>query len=325
MIQIRGQPLNVDVRAELEAFTWINATWTDTRLLAANPMYYDRKPAFYVILDESSEAYGCWGDSGADEPEFQRGGFVKLLSFLRNETYEETCEYLAAKYGQAPTDVADEISLKLPRLTPDKQCITRIDDAILDRYKFRHPYLERRGISAGAQSLMSVGYDRDRQAITLPWRNADGSLGNVKFRSVDSKTFWYARSARPIREMLYGIDVIYKQRIKRAAIIEAEIDALTLMSAGIPAIATGGAAFTEAKRDLILRSPIETLVIVRDNDAAGRAWRNRIVAEMRDKIDVELALVPCGFKDANEWACAGGDIRQIRLTRPCRMMTVNIR
>lgn len=313
----------VDVRAELELFPWLNATWTDTRLIAANPMYYDRKPAFYVILDESSDAYGCWGDSGADEPEFQRGGFIKLLAFLRNETYEETSDYLAAKYGEAPSET-EEITLKLPRLTTDKQRITRINTAKLDAYKFRHPYLARRGISEAAQRLMRVGYDRIRQAVTLPWFNPDGSLGNVKYRRVDSKSFWYEKGARPIREMLYGLDVMYAQRIKRAAIVEAEIDALTFMSAGIPAIATGGSAFTAEKRDLILRSPIETLLIVRDNDTAGRAWRNRVMAEMNGKIDVELALVPRGFKDANEWACAGGDVRQIH-TRKCRKIAFYIR
>jgi hypothetical protein len=325
MIQIRGEPLNVDIRAELEPFPWISAIWTDTRLLAASPFRYDRHPSFYVILDESDEAYGAWGDSGANDPELARGGIVKLLAFLRNETYEEATDYLAAKYGQALVDGAEEITLKLPRLTTDKPRITRISSAVLDRYKFRHPYLERRCITEAAQRLMRVGYDRNRQAVTLPWFNPDGSLGNIKRRRVDSKAFWYESGARPIREMLYGIDVIYAQRIKRAAIVEAEIDALTLMSAGIPAIATGGSAFTEAKRDLILRSPIETLLIVRDNDAAGRAWRNRIIAEMYGKVDVEMALVPRRFKDPNEWACGGGDIRQLRSTMLCRRMTVNIR
>lgn len=327
MITIRGPSgvvdLNVDIRAELEPFPWLNAIWSDTRLIAISPFRYERHASFYVILDENDEAYGCWGDPGANDSEWQRGGFIKLLGFLRDETYEETCDYLATKYGDAPIDTVD-ITLKLPRLTTDKPRITRINSTKLDRFKFRHQYLERRGISEVVQRLAYVGYDRNRQAVTLPWFNPDGSLGNIKYRRVDSKAFWYESGARPIREMLYAIDVIYKQRIKRAAIVEAEIDALTLMSAGIPAIATGGSAFTAEKSDLILRSPIETLLIVRDNDAAGRAWRNKVMAEMRGKIEVEIALVPRGYKDPNEWACTGGDIRHIH-TRKCRRMTVNIR
>jgi hypothetical protein len=300
-ITIRGSPLTIDIRAELADFPWIRATWTDSRLLAASPFRYDKSPSFYVILD--GDDAGCWGDSGASDPEWQRGGIVRLLSFLRDETVGETLDYLTLKYGDTGAEATDELTLNLPQLyTPDKPRVTRISSAILDAYRFRSPYLGGRGISESVQRLMTVGYDRKRHAVTLPWFNADGSLGNVKYRRTDSKTFWYQRGGRPIREMIYGIHIAYKQRIRRAAIVEAEVDALTLMSAGIFAVATGGTAFTAAKRDLILRSPIEELTLIRDNDSAGRAWRNRIVAELSGKIELRIALVPTEHKDVNEWA-----------------------
>jgi DNA primase len=309
-----------NARDELEPFPWINATWTMTRLIAASPFRYDRHPSFYVILDENDEGYGCWGDSGTGE----RGGFVQLLAFLRDETYDEAAEYLRIKYGEQPAD-SDGITLTMPRLTLDKPRVTRIDASILERYRFRHTYLEKRGIAEEVQRVMNIGYDRDRQAVTFPWMNPDGTIGNLKYRRVDSKAFWYAKGARPIREMLYGIHIAYKQRIKRAVIVEAEIDALSLMSAGIYAIATGGAAFNEAKRDLLLRSPIEEVVLLRDNDSAGRRWRNRIEEELRGKVGVELSLVPRNYKDVNEWHCADTLRQQLRQinTRKCRTMTVN--
>lgn len=303
MITVGSDELNVDVRAELEDFPWINAIWSTTRLMAASPFRYERHPSFYVILDESDPAYGAWGDRGAHDPEWQRGGFVKLLAFLRDETYEETADYLRAKYGVRSSD--DEITLRVPRLAADKPRITRIDSAILDRYRFRSSYLGQRGITEAVQRLMRIGYDKSRRAVTIPWFNADDSLGNVKYRRTDSKTFWYASNARPIREMVYGIDVMYSRRIKRAAIVEAEIDALTLMSCGFPAIATGGTAFNSAKRDAILRSPIEEIIVFRDNDPAGRAWRNRVIADLYGKIDVSIALVPTRCKDVNEWIAGG--------------------
>lgn len=329
MINVRGEPLDIDVRSELEDFPWINAAWTSTRLIASSPFYYDRNPAFYVILDEANDAYGCWGDSGADDPEYQRGGFVKLLSFLRDETYEETCDYLAQVYGSA-TDPNAEFTLKLPKLNVvDKPRITSIDSAILDRYKFRSPYLGGRCISEGVQRLLGVGYDRQRRAVTIPWLNPDGSLGNVKYRRIDSKAFWYEKDARPIREMIHGINVIYSKRITRAAIVEAEVDAMTLMSAGIPAIATGGTAFNEAKRDLILRSPIEELTLFRDNDSAGEKWENELKRELCRKLDVRVANVPTLFKDVNEWRCNVGDYdviqRAYEASTQCRNIAISIR
>ncbi|WP_213529372.1 toprim domain-containing protein, partial [Paenibacillus cisolokensis] len=287
--------LPVDFRAELEQFTWVNATWTDEKLIAASPFRYERHPSFAVIFE-----HGGWRDYGAVDPEWASGNFVKLLAFLRDETYEETRDYLAAKYGDIPAD-GDDITLRLPKLGGARPKLRRIDAALLGRYLYRHLYLGGRGISEDVQRLMRIGYDRERQAVTIPWFNADGTLGNVKYRSVNSKAFWYESGARPIREMLYGIDIAYSRRIKRAAIVEAEIDALTLMSAGIFAIATGGTAFNAAKRDLLLRSPIEEVTLFRDNDNAGRTWRNRVVAELRGKIDVSIALVPTRYKDVNDW------------------------
>jgi len=324
LINIRGEPLDIDVRAELEDFPWVNAVWSTTRLIASSPFYYDRNPAFYVILDEGNDAYGCWGDSGADDPEYQRGGFVKLLSFLRDETYEETCDYLAQMYGSA-ADPNAEFTLKLPKLTVDKPRITSINSAILDRYKFRSPYLGGRGISEGVQRLLGVGYDRQRRAVTIPWFNPDGTLGNVKYRKIEGKAFWYEKGARPIREMIYGINVIYQRRITRAAIVEAEVDAMTLMSAGIPAIATGGTAFNEAKRGLILRSPIEELTLFRDNDTAGETWEGVLNRELCRKLDLRIASVNPLFKDVNDWRDYEAIRRAYADGTKCRNIAVNIR
>src|SRR5690625_1876617 len=97
--------MEVDVRAELEQFDWTNAHWTHDRLIASSPFRYETRPSFFVTLDPSSEYYGCWGDSGAVDDEWQSGNFTKLLSFLRAETYEETEEYLRYTYG-APDEVS---------------------------------------------------------------------------------------------------------------------------------------------------------------------------------------------------------------------------
>lgn len=292
--------LNV-IESELREFSLIRATWLPDKLLAASPFRYDNHPSFYVYLvDTLTAKAGDWGDSGATDPEWQRGSFPKLLAFLRNETIPETLDYLRAKYGNGLPDEGEEPTLKPLHLTVDEP-YRPLDMRILDAYKYRHPYLGGRGISEDIQRLMRIGYDRDRQAIVIPWLNPDGSLGNIKFRKVDGKTFWYLRGGRPIREMLYGINVIYTRMLRKAAVVEAEIDAMTLMTAGIPAIATGGTGFSAAKRDLIIKSPLEEVVLFRDNDRAGRVWRNRIAADLSGHINVRIAYINHRFKDVNEW------------------------
>ncbi|MCU6709302.1 toprim domain-containing protein [Paenibacillus sp. J5C_2022] len=317
--------LPVDIRAELAEHEWTSVTWTDNKLVAASPFRYERHPSFAVILE-----HGGWRDYGATDSDWQSGSFVRLLSFLRRETVEETAEYLAVKYGDNADGSDADITLKVPKLLADKPKVYRIgNDAseadILDQYRWRSPYLGRRGITEPVQQLMRIGYDKRTKAVTIPWFNLDGSLGNVKYRKVSGKAFWYAKNARPIREMLYGINIVYGRRITKVAIVEGEVDALTLMTHGIFAIATGGTAFTAAKAELILRSPIEELTIYRDNDGPGRAWRNRIVDELAGKIDVRLALVPARFgKDVNEAVMNGWDVCSGR-SRKCRNISINLR
>jgi DNA primase len=83
-------------------------------------------------------------------------------------------------------------------------------------------------------------------------------------------------------------------------ICEAEIDALSWQTAGVASIAVGGASFNGWKRDLILRSPIEDLIIATDNDKAGGKLRREIESMMRGHVRVRHAYVRADCKDANE-------------------------
>lgn len=310
--------LAVDVRTELEAYDWLRPRWTHDKLIAASPFRYDRLPSFFVNLES-----GGWHDSGAVDPAYASGNFVSLLAFLRNETYEEAAEYLIATYGQAERTVHNFV--KVPQLSAGRPRIIRIDERVLAPYRYRHPYLGGRGISEAVQRLMNVGYDRKRRAITLPWYNADGTLANVKYRRIDAKTFWYESGGRPIRELVYGLHIAYQRRLTRAAIVEGEVDALSLMSAGVFAVATGGAsAWTAAKRDAIIRSPIEELTIYRDNDAAGKAWAERVIAELRPYVDIRLAYVPGRYKDVNEAWVAGWRPERGRTRRVWRIRQLHV-
>jgi len=301
----------IDVRTELEAFDWTAATWTSRKLICASPTRYESHPSFFVDLET-----GGWHDSGATDPYWQSGNFTKLLAFLRQETYEETAAYLSAKYGNGDVLTYDDDGrpiFKPPNLLQPRVKPRRIPEYILDDYRYRSEYLGRRGISEDIQRLMNVGYDMSSKAVTIPWLNADGSLGNVMYRKTTDKTFWYRKDSRPIGEMLYGIHLSYKHRLKQAAIVEAAVDSLTLMTHGIYAVATGGTAVTDAKISLLLRSPIEELTIWRDQDEAGRAWQKRLVAAVRGKIRIRIAKLPRGYKDVNEAACAGVDIRSVKI------------
>jgi 5S rRNA maturation endonuclease (ribonuclease M5) len=168
---------------------------------------------------------------------------------------------------------------------------------VLQGEKRSSDYLIRRGISAETQNYFGV---RDlKSAVELPWRRANGLLANVKYRSKYGKTFWYIKGGDPIKNLLWGIDIIVSKRVKQAVLAEAEIDAMSWREAGYEAIACGGAEWSLAKRDLILRSPIEELIIATDNDKAGEKLRRAVESSLVGRVAIRHARVG-GAKDANE-------------------------
>ncbi|EOQ07798.1 toprim domain-containing protein [Bacillus cereus] len=293
-VKIRDQSINVDIEYELRQHTWTNERWSSDKLMAASPFRYEHTPSFFVNLD--GDYAGTWKDSGAFDNEWESGNFTKLLSYLRNETYEETEAYLLESYGTSYT--YDNLILKPPKFRIESGQKT-LDFGRLQEHAYRHPYLGQRGISEEVQRQMKIGYDRFRQAVVIPWFDTNGKLANIKYRKTRGKAFWYEKDGKPIGDLIYGLHLAYRRNIKRAVYCEAEIDAMSFMTAGFFGLANGGSSFNQRKAEQILKSPIEELVIVADNDPAGEKLRKELEKYLNGKIRLTNGYVR-RFKDANE-------------------------
>lgn len=308
------------MREELRVFEWSNATWSSKQLQASSPFREDSKPSFYVWLKDdpiSKARAGYWGDRGGTE--YIRGNFITLLAYLRQETEEETAEYLFSKYSPDWEGDLSSVHKAIEAMFAGnstkgnrrRQRRQPLNPSILQRYNFWHPYLSKRGISGGVQRAMRVGYDPKRRMITIPWFNGRGDLVNIKYRSINSKFFQYTPlkvGAHPVREHLYGIDVIRRKGCREVVICEAEIDAMYAMTAGFPALAVGGASFSKEKADIIKRSPIRNLIIAADNDKAGRKLKDEIIKRLNGYVRLYDITFPDEYKDLN-------DIQDIEKTR----------
>ncbi|MGM0835998.1 MAG: toprim domain-containing protein [Bacillota bacterium] len=294
----------VDYRSELERFEWTGATWSDDKLIAASPFRYDKSPSFYCYLrDTPSASAGSWGDSGAYDADHAKGGFIKLLAFLRQEDEESTADYLREVY--APSTAGSELVLRIPQLKVERTRQT-LDEALIAELPYDTAYLPSRGISAN--TAKAAGVRANGNSVAIPWRLPNGKLANVKYRATRGKTFWYAKGGVPIRDLVYGLDAVYAERSTTAVICEAEIDALSLRTIGVMAVAVGGASFSEQKRDLIMRSPIEELIVLTDNDKAGGKLRAEIEQALVGRMCIKNAYVDNAVKDVNEALVrTGGD------------------
>lgn len=296
LINILDRQVDVDIRSELEEFEWQNASWETNKLIASSPFRgSDRHPSFYI--DFTGEYAGVWGDSAAEDDYLQSGTLPKLLAFLRDESYEEACEYLLEKYDVEYS--SDGIELRMSATVSQEERHRPIASEVYKR-PLDGTYMRSRGIHPKVVEMMGV-FDAGK-AVGVPWKNAKGDVMAVKYRSKTDKFFWYETGGQPLRELIYGLDIVIERGITRAVICEAETDAMTWQSAGIFAIAIGGARFNAKQADMILASGLNEIILGGDNDLAGRRFNERVADMLRNKVDVyDMDYTQFGrMKDANE-------------------------
>jgi 5S rRNA maturation endonuclease (ribonuclease M5) len=295
LLLIRNYEVDVDFEQELQEFTWNRPRWKENKLIACSPFRDESHPSFAVTYDKG----GIFIDSGG-EGEWRSGGFVKLLSWLRNETREETEDYLLEKYFILGFRDTEELELTFDGWEVEKKTNEVIPLEVLDNYKYSHSYLEKkRGIEDIYQRALKIGYDPEKKAVSFPIFDKNGTLVNIKFRSVKSKIFWYYNN-NPVREHLYLLDLVMKKKSKKVWLVESEIDAVTLFKNGFPAIAVMGGSLTKKQKRLLIDSGIETLVLATDNDKQGRRLAKSIHGQLGGLMVIEEMRFPEVYKDVND-------------------------
>lgn len=297
----------IDVEEELREFEWPGASWSQDKLIARSPFREDQSPSFFVNL--TGELKGVWADSGATDDRYAKGGWLRLIAHLRGISVDEVAdEYRGLLTQRTTTTELPQFKLGLRSKAvkaPGFGTTGPIDIEI----SAPCDYLQGRGISPQVSGALRISYDPARKAIVIPWFDAAGNLVAMKYRSTRDKKFWYAQGGRPISELIYGIDRVHKRQFKTVCVVEAEIDAMSLMTAGFPAVATGGAAVSRAKIDILRGSPVERFVIVPDADGAGERWAAQLERELKGYAEVRVARLAeefPGVKDANDALMAQG-------------------
>ncbi|MDT0150053.1 toprim domain-containing protein [Priestia aryabhattai] len=292
---LRNVDLDIDFLEELEAFdVWNKQRLRENEFQACSPFRNEAHPSFSVNLET-----GLWVDFGSVYEDTKSGNFVKLLSYLREETATETIDYLLEKYAPFNVDV-ETLSLNMNLSLEEPEPVIFERDT-LEHFFVESEYLKGRGVNPVAQQMLDAGHDAKHNAVVLPWHDKDGRIVNVKFRSIKQKYFWYM-DGQQIKNHVYGLWLVRKLNKDTVFIVESEIDALYLWSLGYAAIALGRARISRKQRELILNSGIKTLIIATDNDRAGRSCGLELIRELGGYIDLRCIDFPNNVKDVNDMA-----------------------
>lgn len=144
-------------------------------------------------------------------------------------------------------------------------------------------YLHKRRIANWVLEAYELGFDPEDKTVLFPVRGMDGKVIFYKGRSIAGKHFYNAKEVDKT-SVVFGLWEILNgsfswgtsDQIEEVWITESEIDALSLISYGVPAVAIMGSHISEDQCKELERTPFRRFVIATDNDDAGRKGASQI-------------------------------------------------
>lgn len=190
-----------------------------------------------------------------------------------------------AEHLGVPTDPTREpevstsdVKAKIAAMQSPKVEITKTVE--VERWRigdYRTPWGTRGIVSDFVFDMFGLGYDWEADALIIPVYSWDGKASAVIRRRMnpapEQPKYLYPAGFK-ISENLFGVwqarTIAGIGRIRKMAVVEGSIDALSMWEVGIPAVALLGARMSPAHKRLLEKlDPVE-VVVMTDNDNAGR-------------------------------------------------------
>ena len=277
--------------------------------LCINPAHDETNPSMsYQATDHYLNCFGC-GESydifRACEaleglPQGQGINRIKQIYGYTDQSQPAT--------NYTKNTVNTEPFFKKPK-QEEKKPVKNYADFVLKAHESlcMHDYHAERGISEEVAARFKLGYVQDVKgmstALVIPMLRADGSY-SYQLRNVSKEGV--LQHYKPKVEDAGEAELFNSAAIKQTkpvAIVEGAIDALSVISAGMEAIALNGAQNKGKLYDLIQKhkAKLPPIILALDNDEAGRKAQKEI-KDMLDKAQIATYSVNLAlqYKDPNE-------------------------
>lgn len=208
----------------------------------------------------------CWS-CGA------RGSMKKLqkqLGISGNVDTTPDLEELRHKIGMLSSDNDER-----PGILPEKT---------LKRYTFPTDYwTENRGFTDEAIRTFQLGYDPMENHAIIPVRDINDKLISLIRRDLDPDAFIRYKNAKrfPRKHTLFGAWLVAKYQTNYVVVTEGPLDAVSVWSAGIPAVAQFGSSLSEEQVQLLRQLGLDKIVLFYDNDKSGRQATEQAIELLR--------------------------------------------
>lgn len=240
----------------------------------------------------------------------------------------ETVQYDQISHGNIHTGMTEEQKEVVKEYI--RQCRNNSD---------KTEYFHQRGLSDSIVQRFSLGYDEQNRLITIPY----GTGTYYITRKIDEKSYRKLSTETYGTEPVFNQSALYNAENLPVFVCEGAMDALSVMSAGGVAVATGGTSHGNLLQAIKEKRPDTTLIICYDNDEAGRKGSEKLSQDLTElNIPHVIASYPAdtACKDVNDLlredvqdylsqtgktAYAGEQISHVRTEKFVRDMLENAR
>jgi len=268
-----------DLRSILQSCGIEIASQTGTDFLCLCPFHHNTdSPAFAVSY--SKGLYICYNQNCNSS-----GTVLDLVMKLTNRNNFEAMRFISANKlteGEKFEEGLQELLEDKPEFTSfPTQTVEGAHMLLMANAHGSKDYLLSRNINEEAMEYFQLGFSSIQQMTMVPLHSPDGLLVGVIGRSIQGKAFKNSPNL-PRNKTLFNL-----HRAKRQGgtiiIVESSFDAIRLWQAGFPnAVATLGGSISDINIQNLNRYA-STIIIMTDNDAAGRALGNTIAYKLKNK------------------------------------------
>lgn len=223
-------------------------------------------------------------------------------------------QWLLKNFATVQAEERKDVELDFTRFNTDVDSVRNnvqnqrlVSEEELDKYRYTHPYMYKRGLTDEVIELFDIGFDVNTDCITFPVRDVFGNTLFIARRSVRTKFFNYPEG---VEKPLYGLYEYYtyaegeygaKYNIDCSQVIvcESMLDALSFWVINRPAFALNGLG-NELQFKQLRELPCRKIILATDMDERGLDARKRIRLNIQNRKIITEYYFPKGRKDANE-------------------------
>ena len=191
------------------------------------------------------------------------------------------------------SNMADKNSIKADKINNNW-----VTEEELDKYRYTHPYMKKRGLTDEVIEMFDIGVDLQSNCITFPNLDKNGNCLFIARRGINSKWFNYPAH---VQKPLYGLYQLYQLHPfpNEVIVCESMFDALSFWTVGKYACALNGLG-NELQFKQLRNLPCREIILATDMDERGLAARERIRKNMKNTKIIAEYFFPEGRKDAND-------------------------